>query len=113
MLLNHIRLLGKNIAHLIKYFYDFVCIYCICIYLEFILVKCRGLNTYFIYVCIYIYIYLFIYIYLYIYIFGMVLGLLDQRIVVFCIFVSFGHVPLQKFEVNCVEELKAILNLYL
>ena len=45
MLLNHIRLLGKNIAHLIKYFYDFVCIYCICIYLEFILVKCRGLNT--------------------------------------------------------------------
>ena len=53
------------------------------------------------------------FLYIYIYIFGMVLGLLDQRILVFCILVSFGQVPLQKFEVNCVEELKAILNLYL
>ena len=46
-------------------------------------------------------------------IFGMVLVLLDQRILVFCILASFGQVPLQKFEVNCVEMLEAILNLYL
>ena len=46
-------------------------------------------------------------------VFRMVLGLLDQRIFVFCILASFGQVPLQKFEVNYVEVLEAILNLYL
>ena len=41
----------------------------------------------------------------------MVLELLDQSVLEFCILVSFGQVLLQKFEANGVEGLGAILNL--